>query len=250
MIWDCCIFFNELELLEIRLHTLDPVVDRFVIIESYETHSGKPKPLYFDENKERFQAFQHKIEHVVLSEFGYDTPTGREHTQRDYILEVLSEASPTDLIHIADIDEIPNPNKMDQEGIFVQKMYYNYLNLLAPYPWRCSYTRQLQNFNQSPSYYRDQLHAGLYENVNLPFIEDGGWHFTSLGGVERIKAKLDAFLHQEYNNEEVYNGLEDALKNHTDIFGRGESYQRVPIDSSYPFYIVNNQEKFANLIAP
>ena len=47
MVYDCFMFFNELELLDLRLHELDAVVDRFVLVEGVRTLSGKPKPLYF-----------------------------------------------------------------------------------------------------------------------------------------------------------------------------------------------------------
>jgi beta-1,4-mannosyl-glycoprotein beta-1,4-N-acetylglucosaminyltransferase len=48
---DSFIFFNELDILEIRLNTLDPYVDYFIIVESSVTHTGNPKPYYFEENK-------------------------------------------------------------------------------------------------------------------------------------------------------------------------------------------------------
>ena len=54
-VYDCFIFYNELDLLEIRLKTLDSVVDHFVLVEATKTHRGKDKPLYFEENKERFK---------------------------------------------------------------------------------------------------------------------------------------------------------------------------------------------------
>ena len=46
MIYDCFIFFNELDLLKIRFKLLDDLVDKFVLTESTLTFSGKPKPLY------------------------------------------------------------------------------------------------------------------------------------------------------------------------------------------------------------
>ena len=51
---DSIIFFNELDLLEMRLNILNDVVDTFVITESPFTVSGNEKPLYYLENKDRF----------------------------------------------------------------------------------------------------------------------------------------------------------------------------------------------------
>ena len=44
MIYDCFTFYNELDLLEIRLNVLNDVVDRFVLVEMNKTHMGDDKP--------------------------------------------------------------------------------------------------------------------------------------------------------------------------------------------------------------
>ena len=116
MIYDCFSFFNELDLLEIRLNTLDKVVDKFVLVEAPWTHTGHKKPLYFEENKQRFAPFLNKIIHIVAS----DPPTSptaterenawiRENWQRNQIARGLTDAKPEDVLIIADLDEIPKP---------------------------------------------------------------------------------------------------------------------------------------------
>jgi len=59
--FDCTMINDELDLLELRLNTLFPFVERFVIVESEKTHSGKPKELNFLKNKDRFEKFSSKI---------------------------------------------------------------------------------------------------------------------------------------------------------------------------------------------
>ena len=75
MVYDCFQFFNELDILKIRLNVLSPVVDKFVISEATETFSGLPKPLYYEENKEMFREFEDKIIHQVVT----DIPAGGTH---------------------------------------------------------------------------------------------------------------------------------------------------------------------------
>ncbi|KAG0313686.1 hypothetical protein BGZ97_009993 [Linnemannia gamsii] len=65
-VFDIIPFNDELDQLEIRLNELNPVVDTFVIIESEQTFSRLPKPLYYHINKHRFQDFQSKIIHIIL----------------------------------------------------------------------------------------------------------------------------------------------------------------------------------------
>ena len=67
MIYDCFIFTNELELLEIRLNELYQIIDKFLIIEATKSHQGKEKPLYYEENKQRFKKFHNKIIHIVVN---------------------------------------------------------------------------------------------------------------------------------------------------------------------------------------
>ena len=62
-VFDVFLFFNELDLLEVRLNLLYPFVDHFVINEATKTFSGLDKPLYYLENKDRFEKFQDKIIH-------------------------------------------------------------------------------------------------------------------------------------------------------------------------------------------
>ena len=52
MVYDSFQFFNELDILKLRMNVLKDVVDYFVISESTVTFSGDPKPLYYNENKE------------------------------------------------------------------------------------------------------------------------------------------------------------------------------------------------------
>ncbi|MFB6187294.1 MAG: glycosyl transferase GT17 family protein, partial [Halobacteriaceae archaeon] len=40
MRYDCFIFYNELDLLEIRLNELDDVIDEFVLVEGEKTFQG------------------------------------------------------------------------------------------------------------------------------------------------------------------------------------------------------------------
>ena len=51
---DCFIFYNELDMLELRLNELYDVVDHFVLVESTKTFVRNDKELYFENYKERF----------------------------------------------------------------------------------------------------------------------------------------------------------------------------------------------------
>jgi len=67
-------FFNELDILEIRLHELNDVVDYFVLVEATKTHSGLDKPLWFLEHRSRYNDFWRKIVHIVVDDMPMTMP--------------------------------------------------------------------------------------------------------------------------------------------------------------------------------
>ncbi len=115
MLFDCFTFYNELDLLEVRLHEHHAAVDHFVLVEARQTFQGVPKELVFEANKQRFAPFLDKIIHVVvdfpqqisLNYYKNSNPAwNREFFQRDAIATGLRDAKPGDLIMISDVDEI------------------------------------------------------------------------------------------------------------------------------------------------
>ena len=124
MVYDCFQFFNELDILKLRLHVMDPVVDRFVISEATETFSGKAKPLYYEENKEMFAEFADKIIHVVVD----DTPQGYTHDrdtfQKNAVGRGLKNCTDDDIIIFSDLDEIPNPEKVKEIKLILMKIRF------------------------------------------------------------------------------------------------------------------------------
>src|SRR6187551_3132995 len=100
MIYDCFPFFNELDILEIRLNSLNDSVDRFVLVESTRTHQGKPKELYYQNNKDRYAQFHSKIIHVISDVFpdSVHTPWQYEQFQRTEIKRGLVNCIPDDVI--------------------------------------------------------------------------------------------------------------------------------------------------------
>jgi len=146
-VFDCFLFFNELDLLELRLSILDEHVDYFVIVESAITFQGENKEYLFEKNRNRFAKFEKKIVHFKVEKYELDFANlpyiaapknndeeilnsiyrhidecphfdkqkefwwGNDFYQRECIRRALSFAHPAadDLILLSDVDEIPNP---------------------------------------------------------------------------------------------------------------------------------------------
>jgi beta-1,4-mannosyl-glycoprotein beta-1,4-N-acetylglucosaminyltransferase len=289
MIYDCFTFFNELDILELRLNELSVVVDRFVIVEATLNHQGKPKPLYFEENKERFSKFLPKITHIIVREYP-ENPAGDawvyERHQRSCIILGLKDCKPDDVIMVSDVDEIPRPSKIKEASksggirIFRQHMFYYYMNYMnstdisggkRKYSWMgtvmvdfkdITSIQELRDISiKALSYYHANILIRLYwrrwlkrkiaeKGLRLSFIDDGGWHFSYLGGVDRIIKKLESFAHTEYNKPEYKDPkkIEEAIREGRDIFGRDFSYRVIDIDNTFPRYFLENRDKFSKLV--
>lgn len=79
-------------------------------------------------------------------------------------------------------------------------------------------------------------------------LPNAGWHFTYIGGVQKIIEKLEAFSHSEFNNEEFKNKekIEQQLKSGQDVLGRDVKFNVLTDLSSLPKYLQNEfiLEKF------
>ena len=95
----------------------------------------------------------------------------------------------------------------------------------------------------------------MWKNVTMKgmkvrFIENAGWHFSYLGGVERIIKKLESFAHTEYNKEEFKDPkkIEEAISSGRDILGRDFHYKFIAIDDTFPKYLLTNMDKYRHLV--
>lgn len=252
MITDAFMFFNELELLEIRLHELSSVVDRFILIEARETFSFRPKPLHYYENRARFKRFWDRIDHQVIERFPIrNDPWEAERTQREWALKAFGEGDPEDILIASDLDEIPRAaaitKDIAREGpvVLEQPQYYLYLNCLNldDPPLKKALVARRKHLDRSITDFR---------NLQLPSIPNAGWHFSYLGGHKRIQTKMAAFSHQElnikhYTSEKNY---ERALRAGRLHYASKYRIRWVPLDDRFPKYVLEHPDKFAELIAP
>ena len=70
-LYDCFLFFNEYDILELRLKELYDTVDYFVIVEGTHTHIGNPKESNFEKYKARYEPYMEKIRYFCKWIFLY-----------------------------------------------------------------------------------------------------------------------------------------------------------------------------------
>ena len=280
MVYDCIPFFNELDLLKLRMHILAPYVDKFVIEEATVTFSGDPKPMVFAKNRALFAEFEDKILYVAVnnSPMSGVTTHERDYFQKNQLIRALKDCKPEDIIVLSDLDEIPNPKALmqiienfDSSKIYhlAQRMFYCFLNMEEVSGNLLSITGEFPGVSK-----KQWLGTKVCSFENLPEegiiflrevspldaasvrVADGGWHFGYMGGCgekkasRRVKEKVLAAAHQEYSSPKYINEAVDRLLCGEDIFGRDARFIRVEIDESYPEYLRENLTEYQYLILP
>ena len=141
MIYDVFLLFNEIDLLDIRLNILENVVDKFIIIESNKTFSGKNKDLYYYKNRARFEKWWDKIEYKIVDNMPIGNTSednwAREFHQRNIGCESIYHCNDDDIIIVSDVDEVPNPNvlKKERKGIANLQMDLFWYSIRISWMW-------------------------------------------------------------------------------------------------------------------
>ncbi len=199
MLIDTFMFYNEFDVLELRLEILDEYVDRFVLVEAEVNHIGEPKPLYFNENRERYSKWLHKIEHIIItaSESPKDSnPWSREKYQRNGVLRGLEGVPNEALVMISDVDEIPDLAKVRFEqlphivcSVHMLMFEYSFDYLFTGEPWFGTVITNCEIFKRAgPNYLRDN-------RWKFPCFQEAGWHLSSFGSPEHVRNKMSTYAH-------------------------------------------------------
>jgi len=249
MIIDTFTFYNELDLLEVRLTELWDVVDHFVLVEATVSFTGHPKPLHYANNRARFEKFQSKIRHIIVEDMPMETDNwSREHWQRNSISKGLCDCRDDDVVMISDIDEIPAAEAITRcrnlltPYVMQQGMYYYYLNFRGG-QWNGTTCWRFKDLAlRTVQELRDCRES-------LPVITGGGWHFSFLGGVPAIQEKIYNYSHQEYNKPRILNekNIQYSMITGRDLFGRRLMFSQVDVDE-LPCLVRAQPDKFRHLM--
>jgi len=188
-LYDSFLFFQELDLLELRLKYLNSKVDYFIIVEAGQTFSGNKKPFNYELNKDRFKEYSHKIIYFKIEDFHDSYKSVKEflynHTDISFrnIFDLLESEThypkedlnwvldsyhrnclqivyqkhldDNDFIILSDLDEIPNLNYLES----------NFLNSL--------FSLKVMNQNEFLYY--------------LNYFHNNNWYGSILGKYENYK---------------------------------------------------------------
>ena len=231
-------FFDEEQILDLRLNVLNEMVDFFVIVESIYNHRGEKRELIFDKNK--FSKFKNKIIYLIHDEIPKQVEivnekdseneknrkyimnaVYRENSQRNYISEGIKKADKNDLILISDVDEIPKFENLNIQEItnkiimFKQNMFHYKYNLVLPnFKWTGTKAVRKKDLispqwlrntkDRNYPFYRIDTFFSKKKYSNVKIIEDGGWHFSNIKTAKMLNHKFKSYLHHiEFDKAEI-----------------------------------------------
>ena len=205
MLVDCFPYFNEKELLELRIRTLEDYVDGFLITDANRTHRGEEKPFTCVDTLKELGIDDSKVQilHVELPSIEEaPDPWLRERAQRD-ALSIGLYMLPDDTVFVcSDCDEIVNPFKIEEIKKVVNtsdkivrpsmSMHYGRADrqLITPegalFEWRSAFATTV-GFAKEQS----TLSSLRSSQDNLFLGErDFGWHFSWMGDNVNRRQKL------------------------------------------------------------
>ena len=249
MLIDAFTYFNEKELVELRLKYLNSIVDYFVVIESNITFTGKKKKWNFpDVLNNNLKEFSNKIQYHQLNieldkikneeSWIIDNIKGDdfwriENFQRNYIKTVCKKFSDDDILIISDLDEIPSTKKLNfiltsdfgkiAPVALEQHLFHLDCNYLRLESWRGSIVTTMKICNEfSPQKFRRLRNR-------ISHFTDGGWSFSSFGGYERVREKIESYAHSEHNNDKFKNPehIAHCQRTGADLFHRKVQSKKV-----------------------
>lgn len=268
---DCFPFFDEEQLLILRIKLLQNHVDKFVICEANKTHSGIDKEYKCLEILKKHNLYSDKTL-VLQIELTQSNNWDREREQRNAASKLIQD---DEVWFIGDCDEIINPSHIKTltnsaithpDNIVRVPMSFHltradlcvYNNDDTLKKWNAPFfclKNHVQEYTLSELREAETLNTNIkYKNLNINNI--AGWHLSWMGdGDTRVK-KLKSFMHANdivdngigllsTNEAEQYVKNFDPSKSDKDVLGRSDHVLKpYPIDS-LPKLILEDQQLYS-----
>lgn len=243
----------EFDLLQLKLRTHWPTVDAFYLTEATKTFAGEPKELKFPSRSAEFKWANEKLHYVPIEDLQTD-PENRwiaENDQRERGIKAIGQHNKDYVVLDMCVDEVLVPSKIEEAVThmrntgrpvtFHMNLHMYYLDYIWEGRWFWGMGCLMSHYDiRSP---QDWAWARMGAADG---IMNAGWHFSTLGGTQAVKRKLETFSHKEYDNSDIKDNLENILESRK-IFWAPEdrTLNFVPYDPKYyPNYLNANLQVY------
>ena len=231
-IYDCFMFNDEREILELRLRYLEDFVDFFVIAESQMNFSGESKGIYSDAIFRKVGIEPERILRVdyIFSKEQLNALSGQrgkyalERIARNSLLNIIETLNDSDYVILSDVDEIPTKDQLkialldSKVTSLLTPLHYGKMNWLSPDG------NEWNTIKVGPAtYFKNQdLNVFKYKRFQVIRFNPGGHYSDQFRSVDEVLAKAKNSSHSEfYKDPEFQNMIFDyAQKYRINHFGR------------------------------
>lgn len=282
---ECFMYYNEADVLAIKLSEHAPHVDRFIVVEGTRSFSGEPRALAFPAVLERLGTVAEKVTFIPADLPVCDHPYAAEILLRDQLARGLSGLTPEDFVLVTDPDEVIRGEvlarlRLDlvdpalEIAAFRVRTFWHGLNYLCveapeqravdgiPQPIYPVGARMRVMAANTPTDLRQKRPLlGLLDDPRAPLgtpavriYHDAGWHFSFLGTKAALIEKMRNYGHPELYDPDALDALDLAdtvarggnfLDGSGGVAFKGWRFRRVPIDGSFPALLRREPDRFA-----
>ena len=277
-VYDLFLLSHELDWLDIRLNTLSPYVDYFVIVEGTNTFTALPKPLVLTDHWNNFTAFHSMMLPFVVEDTVHSTWTW---DHEDFIRNALlyetfprmtgdQQANYGDVLVVSDIDEIPKPETLvvlrhcdipARVTLRSHFYYYAFQWLHRGEQWEHPQATvyrgmkgtvspvHLRNGDEGPGWLILRPFMRWWEKADL---WSSAWHCSScFSTIKSMQTKMGRYSHTPLNTEQNRDPetIVARVRNGSDLFGREDMlFDRVVGNVDVPRYILENADRFGYML--
>ena len=199
MIIEFLMFHNEFDMLELKLQTHAPYVDRFVIVESNVRTNQSPKQYLLWENMERYMDYHDQIIYLKHDGRGHQPGWYTFNRQRNHADNEVAFA-PGDIIVVSDMDEFLSPDEFDamskhfqdndNDLKFEMTCYWCYADMQSNRKQRALTAVLGRNFRSSSWHrHQDPEQSGKPLDPSV-CIRSGGLHLSWFGNEQQFREKM------------------------------------------------------------
>lgn len=251
---DLTSYNGEADVLELRLNILGDIVDEFIICEAQTTFGGNLKLFHYEEQKERFKKWEHKIKYYKIDEqytqeeldqamsSKYTNGEARwvhEYLQKEAIKKAITHLKDDDIVYIGDVDEIWEHRKPKGIEKLRLRVYTYYLNM----------TSSEEFWGPIRAYYKDvkdKCFNDIRNDITYRTFDCQGWHFTNQGGLTALKQKVvDQYNDVVFNGQLIHQGIEKNF-GIRDYIGR--SFTLSVDEKDWPPWLKEHRQDYKHMI--
>lgn len=244
-------FNGEHELWDIHYNVMKDYVDEFIVVSFDKTFSGKEREapvidvakyprtkmiVHTEQDYEKYRDMAERSPNTVGA-----SHWKTEFMQKESLRDTLTHLNDNDIVLVGDVDEV-----VDKSAI------------LLPTPVKIRlevYTYYLNNHSSEQFWGTTIVPYGILRQLCLNHLRTSapksklihGWHFTSMGGKEKLEEKLtDSYTQESYATPTVLENIGYNIQNGKDFLGRGFTYRKS--EANWPQYLKDNSARYNHLL--